>query len=107
MMPELFPRGERPWLITILLGTNDAALEAHKTSLVPLDEYEANLKQMIAHAKESAEHVVVMTPPAMIESQRLAFQVEKYGRDVQPALVIGRHYVTERDSAPVQYNGIV
>ena len=29
------------------------------------------------------------------------------GRDVQPALVIGRHYVTERDSAPVQYNGVV
>ena len=29
-------------------------------------------------------------------------------RDVQPgALVIGRHCVTERDSAPVQYNGIV
>ena len=29
------------------------------------------------------------------------------GRDAQPALVIGRHYVTERDSAPVQYNGVV
>ena len=29
------------------------------------------------------------------------------GRDAQPALVIGRHYVTERDSAPVQYNGIL
>ena len=29
------------------------------------------------------------------------------GRDVHPALVIGRHYVTERDSAPVQYNGIL
>ena len=28
------------------------------------------------------------------------------GRDVQPAL-IGRYYVTERDSAPVLYNGIV
>ena len=28
------------------------------------------------------------------------------GRDAQPAL-IGRHYVTERDSAPVQYTGIV
>ena len=28
-------------------------------------------------------------------------------RDAQPALVIGRHYITERDSAPVQYNGIV
>ena len=30
-----------------------------------------------------------------------------FGRDAQPALVIGRHYITERDSAPVQYNGIV
>ena len=29
------------------------------------------------------------------------------GRDAQPALVIGRHYISERDSAPVQYNGIV
>ena len=31
-----------------------------------------------------------------------------FGRDAQPALVIGRHYMTERDSsAPVQYNGIL
>ena len=30
-----------------------------------------------------------------------------FGRDAQPALVIGRHYVTERDSAPVQYTGVV
>ena len=29
------------------------------------------------------------------------------GRDAQPALVIGRHYITERDGAPVQYNDIV
>ena len=29
------------------------------------------------------------------------------GMHTQPALVIGRHYVTERVSAPVQYNGIV
>ena len=28
------------------------------------------------------------------------------GKDAQPAL-IGRHYATERDSAPVQYNAIV
>ena len=28
------------------------------------------------------------------------------GRDVQPAL-IGRHYIAEHDSAPVQYDGIV
>ena len=29
------------------------------------------------------------------------------GRDVQPTLVIGRHCITERDSAPVQYTDIV
>ena len=29
------------------------------------------------------------------------------GRGAQPALVIVRHYITERDSAPVQHNGIV
>ena len=31
----------------------------------------------------------------------------EFGRDAQPALVIGRHYITGRDSAPVQYNGVV
>ena len=30
-----------------------------------------------------------------------------FGRDAQPALLIGRHYAIERDSAPVQYNGVV
>ena len=34
-------------------------------------------------------------------------EVEVVGRDALPARVIGRHYITERDSAPVQYNGIV
>ena len=35
-------------------------------------------------------------------------EMKMYGRDApQPALVIGRHYTTERDSAPVQYNGVV
>ena len=36
-----------------------------------------------------------------------AVGVTRGGRDAQPALVIGRHCTTERDSAPVQYNGIV
>ena len=29
------------------------------------------------------------------------------GRDALPALVIGRRYIIERDSAPVQFNGVV
>ena len=32
---------------------------------------------------------------------------DTYGRDAQPGALFGRHYVTARDSAPVQYNGIV
>ena len=46
--------------------------------------------------------------PAMLE---LVSQCEAGGttRDAQPALVvvIGRHYITERDSAPEQYNGVL
>ena len=37
----------------------------------------------------------------------LGGECRRAGRDVQPALVIGRHRVTKRDSAPVQYNDIV
>ena len=46
-----------------------------------------------------------------VASLPLAAHTESFpgddGRDAQPALVIGRHCITERDSAPVQYNGIV
>ena len=36
------------------------------------------------------------------------FELPLMGRDAQPgALVIGRHYITARDSAPVRYNDIV
>ena len=37
-----------------------------------------------------------------------ALRLRPVARDAQqPALVIGRHYVTQRDSAPVQHNDIV
>ena len=41
-----------------------------------------------------------------VPSQILREEAEG-GRDAQSALVIGRPYVSEHDSAPVQYNGIV
>ena len=44
-------------------------------------------------------------PSPMKKLRKQGFKLA--GRDAQPALVIGRHCVTERDSAPVQYNGIV
>ena len=48
----------------------------------------------------AAEEKTRMTMPEQKEQRALG------GRDAQPAL-IGRHYITERDSVPVQYNGIV
>ena len=50
-------------------------------------------------------HIPLIRPPALPVVLKL--QHDPHCRDAQPALVIGRHYMTERDSAPVQYNGIV
>ena len=42
-----------------------------------------------------------------VGADKLARMASESGRDALPALVIGQHYITERDSVPVQYNGIV
>ena len=47
------------------------------------------------------------TLDAFAQAEEVLRNASKEGRDAQPAHVIGRHYITERDSAPVQYNGIV
>ena len=54
------------------------------------------------------EYVILASRIVTTFVKYLIFTVDNWldGRDAQPAL-IGRHYITERDSAPVQYNGIV
>lgn len=80
MLKEMFPEDETQLLVTIMLGTNDAALRHVEPAVyVPLDEYEKNLREIVKHCKKTAKFVVVMTPPCMNENQRLAFQHEKYG----------------------------
>lgn len=82
MLPHLFPLDgtEHPLLVTVMLGTNDAALpDAVPTAVVPLDEYADNLTAIVRHLKSTARHVVVMTPPCMDEPGRLRFQVEAHG----------------------------
>ena len=81
-LPHLFPpdRSERPLLVTVMLGTNDAAIpEQVPTAVVPLDEYADNLTAIVRHVKSVAEHVVVMTPPCMDEPGRLRFQLDAHG----------------------------
>ena len=59
---------------------------------------------------ELASHYIAGSSPGAMPPDELEFYTHSlcpYGSDVQPALVIGRHYITEYDSAPVQYNGIV
>ena len=50
-------------------------------------------------------------PERDMRAAGLSIQVlSPYCRDVQPGalvVIIARHYFTERDSAPAQYNGIV
>ena len=82
MLEELFPENEHPLLVTVMLGTNDAALvDVEPAAHMPLDEYESNLDAIVKHVKSNATQVIVMTPPCMDESQRLKFQNEKYGKN--------------------------
>ena len=81
-LPHLFPLDdtEHPMLVTVMLGTNDAAIpEVVPTATVPLDEYTDNLTAIVRHVKATAKHVVVMTPPCMDEPGRLRFQIETHG----------------------------
>jgi lysophospholipase L1-like esterase len=89
-LPHLFPlakngpipNAEHPLLVTIMLGTNDAAIaEVVPTATIPLDEYGANLLATVRHVQRAAKYVVVMTPPCMDEAQRLRFQLETHGKN--------------------------
>jgi len=78
LLPQLFPAQEGGhWLVTVFFGANDATIPSQAPH-VPLDEYEANLKQILNYLKTKAQHVVLIAPPGLNESQRLQFQVEQY-----------------------------
>ena len=80
MLDELFPPDEHPLLVTVMLGTNDAALaNVEPGATVPLDEYSENLTAIVRRVKQRSGRVIIMTPPCMDEPARLAFQREKYG----------------------------
>jgi lysophospholipase L1-like esterase len=86
-LPHLFPlmasstpadQQPRHLLVTVWFGANDAALPSERAH-VPLVEYEANLRAIVAHAKRSALHVVVLTPPPVHAPTRLAYQRAAHG----------------------------
>ena len=60
-----------PELVTVFFGANDAALkEKNPAQHVPLEEYQKNLQAIVTYMKETlgAKNVIVISPPAVIES---------------------------------------
>mmetsp|Transcript_9966 Transcript_9966/g.32305 ORF Transcript_9966/g.32305 Transcript_9966/m.32305 type:complete len:274 (-) Transcript_9966:83-904(-) len=75
---KIFPRGiEPPRLVTVFFGANDAMLEGYpgQRQHVPLAEYSANLRRVVAHVRAVAAGVtiVMIAPPPIDEPGRLAY----------------------------------
>jgi isoamyl acetate esterase len=69
-------------LTTIFFGANDASLEKENPHHhVPLEEYKANLAEIVAKTQESfpESRILLITPPPIHHGQRILFQVERYG----------------------------
>lgn len=60
-----------PHVVTIMYGTNDGYIDPGKSaSRLPLDRYEANLREMIARLTAANVHPVLMTAPMFGEQHR-------------------------------------
>lgn len=87
--PAIFDNGDvkdgRWALATIFFGANDAATEMEKVH-VPLDEYRANLAEIVALARRNTDVVLLISPPPVDEQRRLSYQLEKYGEKASGVL---------------------
>ena len=67
-------------LAIIFFGANDAALvEQDKHHHVPLDDYQANLKALVARARRLTNNVLLLAPPPVHHQQRLDYQKQRFG----------------------------
>lgn len=62
---------QKPHLVTIMYGTNDGWVDKGKTeSRLPLDKYEANLRELVARLKAAKIQPVLMTEPMFGEKNQ-------------------------------------
>jgi lysophospholipase L1-like esterase len=62
---------QKPHLVTIMYGTNDGWVDKGKTeSRLPLDKYEANLRELVARMKAAGIQPVLMTEPMFGEKNQ-------------------------------------
>ncbi|KAJ2893223.1 isoamyl acetate-hydrolyzing esterase, partial [Coemansia aciculifera] len=69
LMSEVLSASQpKPRILTILLGSNDSLLPAHPRH-VPIDEFEANIRGMVATVAELSPEtkVILITPPSLGE----------------------------------------
>ena len=72
---------EHTALVTIFFGANDASLPEHNPRQhVPLDEFAANLRAIVAHLRVHCPSaaLLLLTPPPVCHEQRLTFQRARY-----------------------------
>lgn len=79
ILPSLLPKGRTKHLLaTVWFGANDAAQPGERAH-VPIDEFEDNLRHIVSHMRETAMHVIIITPPPVHGPTRLRFQLRKFG----------------------------
>eukprot|EP00051_Salpingoeca_urceolata_P007035 m.93325 g.93325 ORF g.93325 m.93325 type:complete len:227 (-) comp15088_c0_seq2:169-849(-) len=82
-LERIFPTDAAPTLVTVFFGANDAALKDGSSTRqhVPLDEYRANLKNIVEHLRSlpSKPTVILVTPPPVDETAWARATHEKYG----------------------------
>jgi lysophospholipase L1-like esterase len=79
--PQLRDSEQRTVLVTIFFGANDASLPEHNLRQhVPLDEFKANLRTIVAHFREQCPSaaILLITPPPVCHEQRIAFQRQRF-----------------------------
>ena len=77
---------ENAELVTVFLGANDAAVkESNPVQHVPLESYKENLKEIVGYFKNNlkARHVLVLSPPPLLENGWRDRLREKGGNEVE------------------------
>ncbi|KUI65055.1 hypothetical protein VM1G_01117 [Cytospora mali] len=106
IVEDLFPKpdaaGPKLKYLLVLLGANDAAIPMDVDNQgLPIDQYKANLKQIITHPNVTAHSpkVLVVTPPPLDEIRTTELDTPKYGKSARQQARSAAYSQAARDVA--------